>query len=196
MPSIELDLKDANDLFAKALRELSRLQNTSEPSDRADHAINLAVTIHHLGDWTYHHGRELDLDLGTESDFLGKARAVNPAIKLIHDVADTAKHHTLRRETKGNMSVDRLKYERIQLNQDFTFGNFEEPNTSLKGGNAVYVRTVVDDDEIVGFCVTYEGVVVSKDGVGQLFEQVCHDGLDFWQKTIDTIVRSEKPEWV
>lgn len=49
MPSVRLGFESAPDCLAKARRELKRFKNADEEQDRADHALNLAVTVHHLG---------------------------------------------------------------------------------------------------------------------------------------------------
>lgn len=196
MPSIELDLRDAKDLIQKSLRELSRFQSSTSSVDRADHALNLAITLHHLGDWTYRYGKEKGLEVGNESDFLKKARDHSPDVRLVHDIADTAKHHTLRRESKGTMSVDTIKYDRLTLHQDFTVTKFEPPNTSLPHAKPLNVRTVIDDDEIIGFQVVYEGQVVSKGGVGQMFGSICINVQNFWKKSVESIDKGELPKWM
>lgn len=196
MPSIRLGLESAPDFLAKARRELQRFKNADEEQDRADHALNLAVTVHHLGDWTYHHGIQLGLSMGDPGNFLGNARNANGSVKLLHKIADTTKHHTLSRQNVLEIQVDELGDGRLTHHQDFLGIDVQPPRTDLPGGRLLNVRTVIDDDEIVGYETVYEGTVVSNGGIGQFFDPICEDAISFWDAVIQALDDGQLPDWM
>ena len=196
MPSIRLGLEGAPDFLAKARRELQRYQNADTPADRADHAINLAVTIHHLGDWTYYHGLELGCELGDIKNFLGQARNANDSVKLLHKIADTTKHHTLSRQNVLNIQVDELGPGRLTVHQDFLGIDVQLPQTSVPGGRLLGVQTLIDDDEIVGFASTFEGTTVTNRGLGQFFDPICIEAITFWDEVIRELESGNRPVWL
>ena len=196
MPSIRLGLESAPDFLAKARRELQRFKNADEEQDRADHALNLAVTVHHLGDWTYHHGVQLGLAMGDPGNFLGNARNANGSVKLLHKIADTTKHHTLSRQNVLEIQVDELGDGRLAHHQDFLGIDVQAPRTDLPGGRLLYVRTVIDDDEIVGYETVYEGTVVLNGGNGQFFDPICEDAISFWNVVIQALDDGQLPDWM
>ncbi len=196
MPSIRLGLEGAPDFLAKARRELHRYQNADDPADQADHAINLAVTIHHLADWTYHHGLERGCELGDIRNFLGRARNANASVKLLHKIADTTKHHTLSRQNVLDIQVDKLGAGRLSVHQDFLGIDVQRPRTSVPGGKLIGIRTLIDDDEIVGYESIFEGTTVTNKGVGQFFDPVCEDAITFWGETIRELEVGNRPSWL
>lgn len=196
MPSIRLGLESAPDFLAKARRELQRFKNADEEQDRADHALNLAVTVHHLGDWTYHHGVQLGIAMGDPSNFLGNARNANGSVKLLHKIADTTKHHTLSRQNVLEIQVDELADGRLTHHQDFLGIDIQPPKTDLPGGRLLNIRTVIDDDEIVGYETVYEGTVVSNGGIGQFFDPICEDAISFWNAVIQSLDDGQLPDWM
>jgi hypothetical protein len=197
MPSIRLGgYESAPDFLAKARRELKRFKNADAQQDRADHALNVAVTLHHLGDWTYRHGMQLGLAMGDSRNFLGNARNANVSVKLLHKIADTTKHHTLDNQNVLKIEVDELGDGRITHHQDFVGINVQPPRTDLPGGRPLNVRTVIDDDEIVGYETVYEGTVVSNGGVGQFFDPICENAISFWSAVIQNLDNGQLPDWM
>lgn len=196
MPSIRLGLERAPDFLAKARRELQRYQNADDPADRADHALNLAVTIHHLADWTYHHGLELGCELGNIGNFLGRARDANGSVKLLHKIADTTKHHTLSRQNVLNIQVDEVGHGRLTVHQDFLGIDVQRPQTSVPGGRLLGVRTLIDDDEVVGYESIFEGMKVTNRGVGRFFDPICEEAITFWDEVIRELEAGNRPIWL
>ncbi len=196
MPSISIDLKGAPDFLAKSRRELLRYQSANDPIDRADHALNLAITIHHLAEWVYHHGVDCGVDLGSAKNFLGKARGANSPVKLLHKIADTFKHHTLDSKIALAIPVDYLGSGKLTVDQDFLGIDIQRPQTSMEGGQLSRIRTLVDDDEIVGFQVVFEGTILSNQGIGLFFDPICEEAIKFWEDVIVDLEAAKRPAWL
>lgn len=196
MPSIRIGLEGAPDFLAKARRELQRYQTADVALDRADHALNLAITIHHLGDWVYYHGVECGVDLEDISNFLGQARKADVSVKLLHKIADTTKHHTLSRKNVLDVQVDQLGVGKLTVHQEFLGIDVGQPNTSMSGGRLLGIRTLIDDDEIVGFESIFEGTTVSNKGIGQFFDPICEGAIEFWEAVIGDLEAGKRPAWL
>lgn len=196
MPSVDLGLADASDFLSKARRERQRFVDAEDPVDRADHALNLAITIHHLADWTYRHGTERAVELGPEGEFLQKARNAKYAVKVLHKIADTAKHHTLTRGASAKIQVDTMGPGRLTVYVENIGIGALSPRTQVLGGRLLHVRTIVDDDEIIGYQSIFEGTVVGHEETGRFFEELCDEAMAFWQDAIDKLDAGRLPEWL
>jgi hypothetical protein len=176
--------------------EPKRYLDADEPNDRADHALNLALTIHHLADWVYYHGVELDVDLGEIGTFLGRARDADASVKLLQKIAETTKHHTLSRPGVQRIRVDDVGSGRLTVHQDYLGIGVQPPQTDVPGGRLLGVRTLIDDDEIVGYQSTFEGMAVTNQGVGQFLDPIFQDAINFWDELIHELEAGNRPTWL
>ncbi|WP_133240380.1 hypothetical protein [Pararhodobacter oceanensis] len=196
MQSIRLGLEAAPDFLAKARRELLRFKSFEDSADKADHALNLALTIGQLGKWTYHHGIEQGVSLGGLFAFIERAHNSNASVKLLHKIAGTTKHHTSSRRIVLEIKVSEVGPCQLTI-QQFDLGIDDwQPQTHVAGSRLLGIRSLIKDNEIVGLESAFEGLAVTEKRNGLFFDPVCEDAIGFWSKTILELEAGRQPPWL
>jgi hypothetical protein len=179
------------DMIEKAKRELERLK-AADTTDRSDHAMNAALTIAHLADWVFHAARSAGVEVGNFSQFADTARKASRAVAVITDIANASKHFEIDRPRSDAVAVGSGN---LILVQDFTFTDFAPPRMPL-GGVVRAIRTIIDDDEIVGFETITSGQRIDAPSGPQLFEDASVEAIKFWHKALGAIESGKAPEWL
>ncbi len=141
----------------------------------------------------FHAARAADVEVGERSKFFDTARKADRAVAAITDIANTTKHFELDRSPRSDAVA--LGQGDLILVQDFTFTDFAPPRMPL-GGAFRGVRTIIDDDEIVGFETITSGQRIDARSGPRLFEDASVEALEFWRKALKAIDSGSAPEWL
>lgn len=82
------------------------------------------------------------------------------------------------------------------MHQDFLGIDVQRPQTSVPGGRLLGVRTLIDDDEVVGYESIFEGTKVTNRGVGRFFDPICEEAITFWDEVIRELEAGNRPIWL
>ena len=185
-----------DDWLDKAEREIERVAN-STPEDASDHHLNAALTVAHLEDWIYHYYREVvEADKAVSiSDFKSASRKVSEPHRLLTEISLGTKHSFVERP-----KVQGLKTYagRIVLTQDLQFSfRRKDPIPPPDGVRQAFVRTLIEDDEIVGFETVAEGDFVVRPGVlPESFLEIAKEAVAFWRDALAQLSNGEVPKWI
>lgn len=191
---LRFGLASPEDWLAKARRELRRLEG-AEGADKVDHAINAAITLAQVVDWSFNAAVQAGLvDQGERRHFLDTARKKSTDTAILTDISNTSKHYKLdRKPVSSALSVSEG---RVLIPREFLYSEFKWPEQETFRGRIKSVRTIIDDDEIVGFeYVVGEHGVLTKEGYLS-FEITCDEALAFWDDAIKDIRRGKRPGWL
>jgi hypothetical protein len=184
------------ELAAKGRRELKRLERANvenNTEEAADYAMNAALTISHLVDWTFWTAcsKEL-LTPGDWSSFASAARKADDCTAILTDISNSTKHFQLTQKPKSNASC--VIAGSIVYVDEFLVSPFKSPTVPL-GGQMRARRTIIDDDEIIGFETIVDGHRIESSSGSMLFENICLRALDFWDIAISEVDRGKLPPW-
>lgn len=182
----------AEEMVAKAERELARLKS-SDKIDRADHAMNAALTISHLTDWIYRAGAEKGLDFGQWPEFADAARNESEEVALLTDIANATKHYELTRAKRSDAAS--VGEGSAIFYKELTFSDAVAPEMPREA-KVTAIRTIIDDDEIIGFETVIEGQVIKSPKGQRVFEEVCYEALEFWKAVLAIAGDGKIPSWV
>ncbi|CAO1649801.1 hypothetical protein NYA22BAC_00457 [Parasphingorhabdus sp. NYA22] len=180
-----------DEMIAKARREMDRLAASAD-DQKSDHAMNAALTISHILEWIFHATKERGLEVGNRSDFLDAARSACGPLAQITDIANASKHFELTRARTDATAVGDGK---LVLFQDLMLRDIEPPHMP-SAGKVAGIRTIIDDDEIVGFETIVTGQRIDAPSGPTLFEVACDDALDSLIRANDSIQNDKLPEWL
>lgn len=191
---LRFGMASPEDWLSKARRELHRLEGAEGP-DKVDHAINAAITLAQVVDWSFNAAVEAGLvGQGERKHFLDSARKKSTDTAILTDISNTSKHYKLDR--KPASSALSVSEGRVLIPREFLYSEFKWPEQEPFRGRIKSVRTIIDDDEIVGFeYVVGEHGVLTKDGYLS-FEVTCDAALAFWDKALRDIRSGKRPEWL
>lgn len=176
-------LSTLQDWLDKAKRELDRFLNEEDNQSRTDHAINLAVTLSHLEDWAYRlyveENKKEWPDHQKSALWDDYVRRECPAMQLLADLCNAAKHRVLHRRLTNtnkaeigglNFIVDDTPYA-----QEF-IDRVKQFSTILS------VRTLTKDNEFSGYEVRTETHKLVGPAGFKLFVDVCNEAIAYWDE--------------
>ena len=175
MTNLSFDLKTPEHLYEKLSRELERLDAAvrEESQLRAiDHALNFAITAWSMCDWLFAAGRAVSV--ATEKGgFKAWVKDQSEDMQLCADLANGAKHFTLRRESDINDTKASKEYEHnTSVVQDVVQPVVKPVVRPVFAGGGQYRLILSVETESLGIV-----------DVRQLFENV----LSYWKDTLNRL---------
>lgn len=191
---LRFGLTSPSDWLDKARRELVRLQK-ADGLDKVDHAINIAITISQTADWCFNQALSFELvETKDRSNFLNSSRRASLDTAILTDISNSNKHFKLdRKPVSTALSVSSGE---VTIPMEFLFSHFVTPQGEPFKEHLKAMRTIVDDEEIIGFeYIVGEQRVLTEHGYLS-FEVTCSEAIRFWEETIASIQNNEKPSWL
>jgi hypothetical protein len=169
---------DGRWFLAKAERELVRYRAAGQSDeDRVDALLNYAASLIALEDWTYPAG---DVSPG---DWRARHRQQCPEHMLLALIALVAKHRALgdRRMRRVMLtSTDHIVVWTEDAVPTSTIAWLEE---SLPGAT-FHIRTVVEDDEILGYEIRVDILALKLDGHSMPVPTILDRALAYWHEQL------------
>ncbi|MBK1795287.1 hypothetical protein JHL21_12345 [Devosia sp. WQ 349] len=191
--NLRFGLDASPDWLSKAKRELERITHADD-ADKMDHAINAAITIGQLADWIFHDAQVVyNLQDNEVGEFKKQAKLACQAFAIITDISNATKHFSLNR--KQSSQALRVSQGQVIIPRDFQFTDFVSPVNEPFAANIRSMRTLIDDDEIVGFHYVVGDHRVSTPAGPQSFEISCSQAISFWEDTLNDITNGQKLPW-
>ncbi|MDR6816275.1 hypothetical protein J2X76_001429 [Neorhizobium sp. 2083] len=191
---LKFGLEKPADWLEKARREFRRLQ-AADGIDKIDHAINTAITIAQVADWCFNDALNRRLiDPGSRNNFISKARKASLDTAILTDIANTSKHYKLDRKPVSTALT--VSSGQVIIPREFLFSTFTLPEHEPFREHVTAIRTIIDEDEIIGFhYVVGKQRVLTKDGYVS-FEMTCDAAMKFWEASIASIQDKIVPDWL
>jgi len=179
-------LETARDWLAKASRERDRFLSADEVNEQTDHALNFTITTSHLEDWVYRlHIRGDQTEWGdyqTSGKFDQWVRDHSPAMRLLADVNNAAKHRVL--DQRGS-NAKAAKLGCVVYRIDY-LPEFERFMTRIsRFSEIVSVQEIRDDGRLVAYEMRTKAHIFSFEHGFRLFIDIANEAIRFWDEFLD-----------
>lgn len=158
----------------KAERELRRYDQAANEEERADALINFSATLISLEDWTFGTG-----DDSAASAWRAHHRDSSPEHQVVALIALVAKHRLLRERRFARLRLDPGAGIKLWT-EEATPGALIESLERQMPNLPVSVRTVIDDDEIVGYELSVSVPALRVGDYHVAIPRILQIALDYW----------------
>jgi len=174
-------LETINDWLSKVIREKERFLLSNDMQKKTDHALNFAISASHLEDWVfqlYIKGNKDWKEIKFDRDFDAWVRAQCPAMLIIADICNAAKHRILRKRrseiNKSEIGIINYQITYLPIAKDFI--------ERIKGFSEIIdLHTHIENQQIVSYEIRTNVHKISSGRGFRLYIDIMNEVIRFWE---------------